>query len=164
MPMSDEYRELRRLIGARRIFTPAVAAVILNDEGGVLFVREPGSPVWSLPAGAIELGETPSEAVMREVYEETGLDVRPIAVAGVFGGRDFRWEYPDHNQVEYLTVVFWCAATRGSLSPVDGEIAEFRYFLPEALPDLQFPYPPELFTPRPAMPALFQPPLGQESD
>ena len=44
----------------------------------------PGGEYWSLPAGAIEPGETPEEAVVREVWEETGLKVQ---VKGVFGGK-----------------------------------------------------------------------------
>jgi ADP-ribose pyrophosphatase YjhB (NUDIX family) len=41
--------------------------------------------------------ETPSEAVVREVYEETGLNVYPQKLLGVFGGKDFRYTYPDGN-------------------------------------------------------------------
>lgn len=46
----------------------------------------PGGEYWSLPAGAIEPGETPEEAVIREVWEETGLKVR-VKQKGVFEGK-----------------------------------------------------------------------------
>lgn len=157
MPMSAEYEELRRLVGNRRIFNPSVAAVIHNSDGEVLLVRGPSSALWSLPAGAMELGETPADAVVREVREETGLEVRPEALLGVFGGKDFRWEYADHNQVEYLIVVFWCAVLRGPIRPLDDEIAEFRWCSPAMMPALQFPYPPALLWPRSGQSAHFQP-------
>jgi 8-oxo-dGTP diphosphatase len=58
---------------------PCVGAVI-RDEGGRLLMilrgHEPGRGLWSIPGGRIELGETPEAAVVREVREETGLDVR----------------------------------------------------------------------------------------
>lgn len=122
MPMSTYYRRLRDLIGTRRIFTPAVVALIRNADGEILCVQEQGQQNYGLPAGAIELGETPAEAVVREVYEETGLQVEPTAIIGIFGGSEFRWTYPDGNQVEYLIVVFACTVRAGTLSPIDGEI------------------------------------------
>lgn len=51
--------------------------------------------VWSLPAGAIGLGETPAMAMVREVSEDTGLRVEPMAILAVLGGEAFRFTYPD---------------------------------------------------------------------
>jgi 8-oxo-dGTP pyrophosphatase MutT (NUDIX family) len=67
---------------------------------------------WSLPAGAIELGETPEQAIEREVVEETGLTVIRSEVLAVFGGRDFRYTYPNGDQVKYLVVLFRCGAEK----------------------------------------------------
>jgi 8-oxo-dGTP diphosphatase len=62
----------------------AVSAAIFRD-GRVLIVRRarpPAHGLYTLPGGGVELGETLEEAVIREVHEETGLDVKPIALAG----------------------------------------------------------------------------------
>ncbi len=141
MPMSTYYRELRAKIGSDLIFSPSVAAIIRNQDQEILFVQSVTDLLWSIPAGAIELGETPAAAICREVFEETGLTVRPFRILGVVGGRNFRWTYPDGNRVEYLTVVFECQVEAGELSAIDGEVAAFRYFSPADLPPLQFPYP-----------------------
>ncbi|MCY0881236.1 MAG: NUDIX domain-containing protein, partial [Firmicutes bacterium] len=103
------------------------------------------SVVWSLPAGSIELGESPEAAVVREVYEETGLMVKPVRLAGVFGGSDFRFTDPDGNQVEYVVCLFVCAITGGTLQALDGESADLQWFSTEKMPPLALPYPPELF-------------------
>jgi ADP-ribose pyrophosphatase YjhB (NUDIX family) len=124
LPMSDYYKQLRQKIGTQLIFSPGVAAIIRNQFGEILFQRPSlSSDIWSLPAGAIEIGETPAEAIIREVYEETGLHVVPHKLLGVFGGRNFRFTYPDGNQVESLIFVFECIVESGELEPVDGESA-----------------------------------------
>jgi len=62
----------------------AVSAAILRD-GKVLIVRRARKPAlgaYTLPGGVVEAGETLDEAVRREVREETGLDIAPVALAG----------------------------------------------------------------------------------
>ena len=57
---------------------PCVGAVIRDDAGRMLLIlrgHDPGKGLWSIPGGRIEPGETPEQAVVREVREETGLDV-----------------------------------------------------------------------------------------
>ena len=62
----------------------AVSAAIFRD-GRVLIVRRarpPARGIYTLPGGGVELGETLEEAVIREVREETALDIAPVALAG----------------------------------------------------------------------------------
>ena len=59
-----------------------VAGVVVSD-GNVLLIRrgrEPMLGAWSLPGGVLEVGETTAEGVVREVFEETGMHVRPVAM------------------------------------------------------------------------------------
>jgi 8-oxo-dGTP diphosphatase len=62
-----------------------VGAVIRDDKGRLLLVKrghEPGAGLWSLPGGRIEPGETDAEALVRELREETGLEVEPGPLLG----------------------------------------------------------------------------------
>lgn len=146
MPMSDYYIMLREKIGTQLIFNPSVAAIIRNEYGEILFQRSSlESDIWSLPAGSIEMGETPAEAVVREVWEETGLKVTPKKMLGVFGGHDFRFTYPDGNQVEYIIIMFACIIDGGNLEAIDGESAELQFFNVDSMPQLAMPYPKEVF-------------------
>jgi 8-oxo-dGTP diphosphatase len=64
---------------------PCVGAVIRDDEGRLLLIKrghEPGAGLWSLPGGRIEPGETDAEALVREMREETGLEVEPGPLLG----------------------------------------------------------------------------------
>lgn len=146
--MSEYYINLRKQIGTQLIFNPSVAAVVRNQNHEVLFQRPSfESNIWSLPAGAIEIGETPAKAVIREVWEETGLEVDPKKMLGVFGGQEFRHTYPDGNEVEYIIIVFECTIKSGVLEAIDGESADLRFFGVDSIPPLAVPYPKEIFYP-----------------
>ncbi|MDZ5610167.1 NUDIX domain-containing protein [Bacillus pseudomycoides] len=144
MPISTYYKQLREKIGSDFIFMPSVAVIIKNELGEILF-QYPGGEFWSLPAGAIELGETPEEAVVREVWEETGLQVQVKGIKGIFGGRDFRHTYSNGDQVEYIVIVFECEVGGGELAAIDGESLKLQYFSSHERPKLALPYPEEIF-------------------
>jgi 8-oxo-dGTP pyrophosphatase MutT (NUDIX family) len=147
--MSDYYRSIRRRVGNDLLMVPSVAAIIRDDRGRTLFQRKHDGS-WSLPAGAIEPGEGPELALAREVLEETGLEVRPVRVLGVFGGEGFRVTYDNGDLVEYTVAVYECEVTGGSLAPTDHEeTAELSYRGPTERPALRFAYPDRLFTRRP---------------
>lgn len=91
-----------------------VGAVIF-DHGRVLLVQRGNAPMqgeWSLPGGALEVGETLEEGVRREVLEETGLVIEPVSIVDVFDriARDAAGRVQFH----YVLVDFLCRVTGGS--------------------------------------------------
>jgi len=147
MPISDYLRDLRARVGSRLLLLPGVAAIVRDADDRVLFIRRADNGEWGLPAGAIDPGETPVDAVTREVREETGLEVRASRVAGVFGGKGFRVRYENGDEAEYTVIVFDCDVIGGTLSATDGEALELRYFAPDDAPDLLVAYPRSLLRP-----------------
>lgn len=97
-----------------------VGAVIVpkhtqNSPARVLLIRRGQEPLkgqWSLPGGAVELGETLEEAVRREVFEETGLLVEPVQMVKAFD----RIARDSHGRVQYhyVLVDFLCRVTGGA--------------------------------------------------
>lgn len=144
MGMSDYYKRLREKVGHDLLMMPSVAAVIHDENGHVLMIRHRADGKWSLPAGAIEPGETPVRAVVREVAEETGLDVNPKQLLGAFGGSDYRVIYPNEDEVEYTVVVYACEVLDGTLDAVDGEALQFGWFDPTNPPPMGVEYPAEV--------------------
>jgi mutator protein MutT len=103
-----------------------VGAVVL-DGGRVLLVRranEPSKGEWSLPGGAVELGESLEEAVVREIREETGLDVEVGRVVEVLD----RVRRDADGRVEYhYVIVDYACAIRGGLLAAGTDAADVRW-------------------------------------
>jgi 8-oxo-dGTP diphosphatase len=73
------------LNGVSGSWVPCVGAVVTDSRGRLLLIKrghEPGAGLWSLPGGRIEPGETDTEALIREMTEETGLTVEPGRLLG----------------------------------------------------------------------------------
>jgi 8-oxo-dGTP pyrophosphatase MutT (NUDIX family) len=130
---------------------------VRDGEGRVLLLRRSDDGRWDLPGGTADPGEAPARALVREVWEETGLCVVPERIVGVFGGGDgFRATYPNGDEVAFIDTVFECRTVGGRLQCQDGEALELRYFLPVDLPELPLRYPPGVVPPVPAAAALFE--------
>lgn len=114
---------------------PGVAAVIFED-GRVLLQRRDDSGRWGLPGGAVDPGESVRVAIIREVREETGLEVEPVRLIGVYSDPVHHqvMTYPDGNVIHYVSTVFECRVRGGALACGDESLA-LDWFDPEALPD-----------------------------
>jgi ADP-ribose pyrophosphatase YjhB (NUDIX family) len=114
---------------------PGVAAVIFTDDR-VLLQRRDDTGRWGLPGGGVEPGESVRQAVIREVREETGLEVEPVRLIGVYSDPVHHQivAYPDGNVIHYVSSVFECAVRAGTLS-CGAESLELGWFDPEALPE-----------------------------
>jgi 8-oxo-dGTP pyrophosphatase MutT (NUDIX family) len=135
MPVPEYIRELRQKVGHDLLMMPAVAAIIFNDAGEVLLQLRTDNQLWALPGGAIEPGEEPADAVIREVWEETGLRILPLRISGVYGGETGYVTYPNQDQVMIIAITFVCTVVEGEAKTDDDETLELRYFPVDALPE-----------------------------
>ena len=106
------------------------SAVITDESGRVLLVRRNYSRHdWVLPGGGVDAGESVVDAGVREVREETGLEVVAQRLSGVY-------HEPDHPAGDFLHFVFVCetADSTAQLTPQPGEISDCGYFAPDDLP------------------------------
>lgn len=133
MAISPYVTRLRAHVGHDLLLLPGVSAVVRNAGGQVLLARRSDNGCWSLPAGIIDPGEQPSDAVLREVFEETGIEVEIERVGGV---ATHPVVYPNGDRCEYLNVWFRCRAVGGRPRADNDESLDVGWFDPDNLPDL----------------------------
>lgn len=114
---------------------PSVAAIIMNAEGYVLLQRRSDNGLWGLPGGSVEIGESITEAIVREVREETGLAVEVERLIGVYSDPSFQvFRYRDGRIVHYINTLFACRVVGGALQTCD-ETLDLQFFGPARLPE-----------------------------
>jgi len=128
MPMSEYIRDLRSKIGTTVLEIPTVSVLTFDEQRRVLLVRHAEGNDWTTPGGMIEPYETPSDAAVREMWEETGLHVALTRIIGVFGGPVCTSTYANGDRLAWVSTVFGANPIGGTLKPDGQETLEVRYF------------------------------------
>lgn len=116
-----------------------VGAVVVH-EGRALLIRRGKPPLygrWVVPGGTLELGETLEEAVVREVREETGLEIRPVAFLTAFE-RILRSPAGGGVRYHYVILDYLCERIAGEPQAASDAL-EARFVAPADLEALQLP-------------------------
>lgn len=129
----NKHELLETFYAPRGYATPKIdiRAAIINDKG-ILLVQEKMDYRWALPGGWADVGEAPSDAIIRETREETGLDVAPTKIIGVYDAN--RYGRPLEFFHAYK-IVFLCKIKGGILQTSDETIA-VKYHPFKRLPEL----------------------------
>lgn len=119
----------------------AVGVILRNARGDILLEKRSDCGLWGLPGGRLDLGESVSEAALREVKEETGLDIRIERLVGVYSRVEDRvLSYPGGDIVQCLTVIIEASTPAGGAITLSEESMEMRFFPPGALPTDTIPH------------------------
>jgi 8-oxo-dGTP pyrophosphatase MutT (NUDIX family) len=129
-------RAMRSKIGHQLLLLPGVTLLVFDEAGRMLMVEQADRKLWSTPGGAIEPGESPRQAAVREAWEETGLTVELTELVDVLGGTGFEMVYPNGDVCAYVSIVFRARVIAGELSADGVEISRCGWIAPEALGDL----------------------------
>ncbi len=112
---------------------------LIEREGLLLLERRADAPVWGLIAGRVEDGETISDALRREVHEETGLVVASHRLFGIFSDPTRIVSYPDGNVFSVVSFVWSVAVESFNGLRTSSESEELRFFPTAALLPLDLP-------------------------
>jgi len=128
---------LRAVVGHALLHIPAVTAVPVRPDGSVLLGRHADTGRWGSIGGAVELGESPREAVEREVLEELGVTVASAHIVGAYGGPDLQVTYPNGDQVAFVTTAYVVHLDSDDFDFPDGELLEAQWFAPVDVVELR---------------------------
>lgn len=149
---SDEIIELSNIIGYP-VFTrlcmgvlkhrfvllqDGAAAIIVNDKGQILLQRRADRDKWGLPGGCQELGERFQDTIIREVKEETNLDVNEedLELIDIVSGSSRRNDYPNGDVVINNTALYCIRNYSGELK-WNNESKDMKFFDLDNLPENQ---------------------------
>ncbi len=99
----DYIQNIRKKVGKDKIILNFTCG-ILSQSGKILLQKRADKGTWGLPGGAIELGESALEALVREFYEETGIEVRAEKLLNVY--TKYSDSYPNGDEAQVLTILY----------------------------------------------------------
>ena len=111
---------------------PAASAVVVNEQRKILLQRRKDNGMWSLPGGAMIIGESIAQTIVREVKEESGLDVTIVRLVGIYSDPRHVIAYSDGEVRQQFSICFACRTVGGELIPGD-ETSEVGFFDPQDL-------------------------------
>ena len=107
----------------------AVAAVVANDHNEILLTQRADSGWWLYPVGWADVGYSPAEVAIKEVHEETGIEIEVVSLISVIDG--FRMGFSRHP---LYSIVFYCRAIGGELQGHPLETRSVGFFGRDNLP------------------------------
>ncbi len=147
---SDEIEELSRAIGYPVfvrvcmgelgylfvMLQDGAAAAIIDKEGRILLQSRADRDLWGLPGGCQEVGERFEDVVIREVKEETNLDVKEedLKLISVVSGKSRKNSYP-HGDIVYNNTVFYCIENYSGKLKWNEESKDMKFYDLDNLPN-----------------------------
>jgi ADP-ribose pyrophosphatase YjhB (NUDIX family) len=107
----------------------AVGAAVVNDEGKLLLIERADSGIWLYPTGWCDVGYSAPEVVVKEVLEETGIDVEIVRLIGVLDGMRL-----GQSRIPLYSLLFFCRAIGGELKLHPLEVKNAGWFARDEIP------------------------------
>lgn len=114
---------------------PSPNVVVVNDAGQILLIKRTDNGNWSLPGGAMELGESIADSAAREVQEETGIDCEITGLVGIYTNPNHVIEYTSDGEVRQEFSVVFTARPRGGEATPSDESSQVEWVAPENVDD-----------------------------
>ncbi|QWC00666.1 NUDIX domain-containing protein [Mycoplasmatota bacterium] len=119
-------KDIRSKLGNDWVILNACAVVIINDKNQILLQKRSDNKLWGLPGGLMELHDSIESCAIREVKEETNLDVQLDKFIGIFNNPFMRWREKDYARI--ISYAFTGKIVGSEMKINDHESLELKYF------------------------------------
>jgi 8-oxo-dGTP pyrophosphatase MutT (NUDIX family) len=110
------------------LIVPSVTVAVSDARRRLLLIQRADNRLWSLPGGSVDIGERVADAAVREVLEETGLEIRLAGLVGIYSDPGHVVEYSNGATRQEFSVCFRAHPIAGVLQPQHSEVADLGWF------------------------------------
>ena len=111
--------------------------LVFNNKNELLLNLRSDTNTWGIPGGAKELNETLEECAIRELKEETNINVNDLELITVLSGKEYYFKYPNEDELDCVIALYKVSNYEGELNINDGESKELKFFSLDNLPELE---------------------------
>lgn len=128
---------LRKHVGHDPLIGIGATTLVFNAQKQLLLNLRSDTNTWGIPGGSMELYETIEETAIRELKEETGIDVEELELVTVLSGKEYYFEYPNGDKMCTVIILFKVLNYTGNIKVSDNESKELKFFSLENLPNME---------------------------
>ncbi|WP_433191455.1 NUDIX hydrolase [Actinoallomurus sp. CA-150999] len=110
---------------------PSVNVVVTNEQGEILLIRRTDNDNWAVPGGAVDLGESLTQAAVRETKEETGIECEITGLVGIYTDPKHVMHYTSNDEVRQEFSIVLTARLVGGTPTPSSESSEVRWVAPD---------------------------------
>ena len=128
---------LREKIGHSPLIGVGATTLVFNNKNELLLNLRSDTNTWGIPGGSKELNETLEECAIRELKEETNINVNDLELITVLSGKEYYSKYPNEDELDCVIALYKVLNYEGELKINDGESKQLKFFSLDSLPELE---------------------------
>ena len=128
---------LRKKVGHAPLIGVGATTLVFNNKRELLLNLRSDTNNWGIPGGSKELNETLEECAIRELKEETNINVNDLELITVLSGKEYYFKYPNEDELDCVIALYKVLNYDGKLNINDGESKKLEFFSLDNLPELE---------------------------
>ncbi len=128
---------LREKVGHITLIGVGASTLVFNNKNELLLNLRSDTNTWGIPGGSKELNETLEECAIRELKEETNINVNDLELITVLSGKEYYFKYPNEDELDCVIALYKVLNNDGELNINDGESKKLEFFSLDNLPELE---------------------------